>query len=72
MLTSPPPSVVAVRFCVVSQCRSAMSWVFPGCGVASSLPFSCAGEVIPGLTTSAAPPEVEPAITRIPSPLDWM
>ena len=55
--TSPPPSTVAVRFCVESQCRSATSWVLPSCGVASLAPLSCAASVISGFTTRDAPPD---------------
>jgi hypothetical protein len=44
--------------------------VLLACGVATILFLSCSGEVMSGLTTSWAPPDVEPAITRTPSPLD--
>ena len=56
--------------CCSSQYRSATSWVLPNCGVAIFLPFRSAADVIPGRTTSAAPPEAAPAITRTASPRD--
>src|SRR5207302_8003244 len=51
--------------------RSATSCVPPSCGSAIYLLLSCAGEVMLGLTTSSAPPEVAPAMTRIAEPCDW-
>ena len=66
--TSPPPVEVLVRPLVLSQCRSDTSWVLPSEGVASFWPLSCAGVVMPLLTTSSAPPEAAPEITLISLP----
>ena len=57
-----PPMMLSVPVLVVP-----MSWVFASCGVAIFLPRSCCGLVMPGRTTSCAPPEVAPEITRMPS-----
>ena len=57
------------RLFSLSHFLNAMSCVLPACGVAMILPLSCSGEVMSGETTSCAPPEVEPAISRIASPL---
>src|SRR3954470_15031559 len=46
-----------------------MSCVPPVWGEASFLPLSCAGVVMSGRTTSAAPPDVAPAMMRIAWPL---
>ena len=54
----------------MSHFFSATSCVLPSCGVAMILPLSCSGEVMSGETTSWAPPEVEPAMSRTASPLD--
>ena len=62
--------VPLVRLFSLSHFFSAMSCVLPACGVAMILPLSCSGEVMSGETTSWAPPEVEPAISRTASPLD--
>ena len=61
--------VPLVRLFSLSHFLKAMSCVFPACGVAMILPLSCSGEVMSGETTSCAPPEVEPAISRRASPL---
>ena len=52
-----------------SQARSATSWVLPSCGEAIRLPLRSAAELMPGWTTSEAPPEVAPEMIRMPSPL---
>jgi hypothetical protein len=44
--------------------------VLPSWGLASFFPSSCAGAVIDGWTTRAAPPDVAPATIRIASPPD--
>ena len=68
--TSPPPCVSVSGRCRASQVRSATSWVLPSCGVASFLPRRSAADVISGLTTRNAPPDVAPAMIRIASPFD--
>ena len=67
--TSPPPAVSVVRPCYLSHERSATSWVLPSDGLAIFLPLRSAAEVISGLTTRNAPPDVEPEMTRTASPL---
>src|SRR5712691_6869019 len=59
--TSPPPSLVVTRPLFANQVRSATSWV---------LPSRPAADVISGLTTRYAPPDVAPAMIRIAAPLD--
>ncbi len=71
MSTSPPPVVVAVRPCCLSQYRRATSWVLPSDGVASFWPLSWEALVMPALTTSDAPPEAAPAMTLISVPWDF-
>ena len=70
MLTSPPPAVSVLKPWFWRNHRRATSCVPPSCGSAIFLPFSAAMELMPGLTTSCAPPEVEPAMTRIAWPCD--
>src|SRR6266550_2444262 len=70
METSPPPSLVVARPLSASQVRSATSWVLPSCGDATVLPRRTAADVISGLTTRYAPPDVAPAMIRIAAPLD--
>jgi hypothetical protein len=44
--------------------------VLPSCGVAIVAPRSCSAAVMPGRTTSCAPPSVAPATSRTASPSD--
>ena len=64
IVTSPPPAASTAKPWSASQVRSATSWVLPVCGLATILPSSCAGVVMPWATTSDAPPEVAPATMR--------
>ena len=69
--TSPPPEVSELSPSSWSQVRSATSWVLPSCGVATFSPFRSSAEVISGVVTRKAPPDVDPDTMRIASPLDW-
>src|SRR5207248_2074125 len=69
--TSPPPSVVVLRPWDFSHLRRATSWVLPSCGDASFLPLRSAALLIDGFTTSPAPPDVAPAMSRTAWPLDF-
>ena len=71
IFTSPPPWVSVLRPWERNQARAATSCVLPSWGVATFWPFRSAAELMVGLTTSEAPPEVAPATMRRASPFDF-
>src|ERR1700751_752242 len=69
--TSPPPVVLVVSPCCLSQYRTATSWVLPSDGVGIASPLSCATDEMKGFTTIDAPPVAAPETILMAVPPDF-